>query len=82
MLTVLLATLALVALVMVAMAVGTLITGRNLRGSCGGAGGDCLCDHLEAEGRPRPKECEGPPLAQLPTGRAVGSKGRGPASDS
>ena len=55
-----------------AMALGVMITGRRLKGSCGGVGGggDCLCDK---EGRPR--ECEKapqgePPLAQLPSSRA------------
>ena len=53
-----------------AMAIGAMVTGRRLKGSCGGVGAaDCICDR---EGRPR--ECERPtstepPLAQLPTSR-------------
>lgn len=52
------------------MAIGAMVSGRRLRGSCGGIGpggkSDCLCD---AQGRPR--RCEAPeaaepPLAQLP----------------
>ena len=40
----LLLTLGLVALVMGAMAVGVMVTGRALRGSCGGQGdADCHC---------------------------------------
>ncbi len=53
------------------MAIGAMVTGQRLKGSCGGEGGaDCICDR---EGRPR--ECERPnptgeaPLAQLPSGR-------------
>lgn len=37
--------LALVAIVMGLMAVGVVMSGRSLRGSCGGVGsGDCACD--------------------------------------
>jgi hypothetical protein len=37
--------LALVAIVMGLMAVGVIMSGRSLRGSCGGVGsGDCACD--------------------------------------
>lgn len=37
--------LALVALVMGAMAIGVIMSGKTLRGSCGGVGsGDCACD--------------------------------------
>jgi hypothetical protein len=30
--------------VMFSMAVGVLLAGRRLRGSCGGTGSDCACD--------------------------------------
>ena len=39
-----LATLALFLLIVGAMAVGVLVTGRSLRGSCGGTGEGCECD--------------------------------------
>lgn len=50
----LLLTVATVSALMAIMAVGVVLTGKELRGSCGGVAGKfCLCD---AEGRPR--ECE------------------------
>jgi len=42
--TVLLLTIAVIAIAMGAMAVGVAVSGRRLRGSCGGVGGDCACD--------------------------------------
>lgn len=39
-----LVTLAIVAIAMAAMAIGVAVSGRRLRGSCGGVGGDCACD--------------------------------------
>ncbi len=37
-------------IVMLAMAIGVMVSGRRLRGSCGGVGsGDCAC---EAAGKP------------------------------
>jgi hypothetical protein len=40
-----LATLAVMAAVMLALGVGSLLSGRRLRGSCGGVGSpDCECD--------------------------------------
>lgn len=33
-----------IALVMAAMAIGVAITGRRLKGSCGGVGGSCECE--------------------------------------
>jgi len=33
-----------IALVMAAMAIGVVITGRRLKGSCGGVGGSCECE--------------------------------------
>jgi hypothetical protein len=38
------ATLLIVAAVMAAMAIGVVVSGRQLRGSCGGIGKDCECD--------------------------------------
>ncbi len=47
----LLLTLVLVGLLMLAMAVGVIFKGRELKGSCGGVGGaECVC---EREGTPR-----------------------------
>lgn len=41
----LLVTLSVVALVMGAMAIGVMISGKRLKGSCGGEGGpDCACE--------------------------------------
>jgi hypothetical protein len=50
----LLLTITVIALLMGMMAVGVMLSGKELRGSCGGVGQKfCLCD---AQGRPR--ECE------------------------
>ena len=38
------ATLLIFAGVMAAMSIGVAVTGRRLRGSCGGTGKDCECD--------------------------------------
>lgn len=51
--TVLLLSFGLMAFLMLAMAVGVLLGGKELKGSCGGVGGDCACD---AAGIPR--KCE------------------------
>ena len=40
----LIATLALMAAAMLAMAVGVVFSGRRLKGSCGGVDRDCSCD--------------------------------------
>jgi hypothetical protein len=37
-------TVVLIALAMSAMAIGVAISGRRLRGSCGGVGGECACE--------------------------------------
>ena len=37
------ATLVIFAAVLSAMASGVIVQGRRLKGSCGGAGGDCTC---------------------------------------
>ena len=52
--TTLLLTFILIGLIMVAMAVGVMVSGRRLRGSCGGPGADC---HCRAEGI-SPESCE------------------------
>ncbi len=31
------------------MAIGTIVSGRNLKGSCGGTGKDCSCSSVEKE---------------------------------
>ncbi len=53
------------------MAIGAMVHGRRLKGSCGGLGpnADCLC---AKEGRPPEckKEPSEPPLAQLPSSRS------------
>ncbi len=45
--TILLLTFVLIGLIMLAMAIGVMVSGRRLRGSCGGQGADC---HCRAEG--------------------------------
>lgn len=42
--TVVLLTVAIIAIAMGAMAIGVAVSGRRLRGSCGGVGGDCACE--------------------------------------
>ena len=48
----------LIALIMLAMAIGVMVSGRRLRGSCGGPGANCHCradgispDLCERDGR-------------------------------
>ena len=41
---VLLLTVAVIAIAMAAMAIGVAVSGRRLKGSCGGVGGDCECE--------------------------------------
>ena len=41
---VLLLTIAVMAIAMAAMAVGVAVSGRKLKGSCGGVGSDCACE--------------------------------------
>lgn len=43
-----LATLAIFALVVLAMALGAIAQGKKLKGSCGGAGKECECSPLAA----------------------------------
>lgn len=47
MITVFLATLLLLGGVMAVLALGLFLSGRSLRGSCGGAGGECACKRPE-----------------------------------
>lgn len=52
------------AAVMAAMAIGVIVHGRHLKGSCGGVGGDCPCDEAaqrECELKRRAAEREGRP---------------------
>jgi hypothetical protein len=51
----LLTTIAVMALMMLAMALGVLVSGRRLKGSCGGIGGDCECDAAGRAACPRTK---------------------------
>jgi hypothetical protein len=53
--TILLLTLAVFAVAMLAMGLGVMLTGRRLRGSCGGlASGSCVC---KAQGIEIPADC-------------------------
>lgn len=57
--TVLLLTLGITAIVMSGMAVGVVFGRKELKGSCGGVGGDCACENA---GKPRAcKDGKGPP---------------------
>jgi hypothetical protein len=47
-----LATLAIFGLVTLAMAVGVIVQGRRLKGSCGGPEGSCTCSALAARSCP------------------------------
>jgi len=47
-----LATLVIFGTVLSAMAVGVVLQGRRLRGSCGGTGQDCSCSPLAARACP------------------------------
>jgi hypothetical protein len=49
------ATIGLIGLIMAAMAVGVMFSGRPLRGSCGGMGKDCSCSAEERQGCPKAK---------------------------
>ncbi len=51
--------------IMLAMAVGVIFTGRALKGSCGGVGGSCPCDEAG-----KPGACtdgKGPPKTSITT---------------
>lgn len=49
----LLLTLAVIAIVMIVMALGVMLSGKRLRGSCGGVGTACACEKagIPAENR-------------------------------
>ena len=51
--TTLLLTMGLIATLMAGMAVGVIVSNRELRGSCGGTGLDCECDEKGI-----PRQCE------------------------
>ena len=51
--TTLLLTIALIALLMLAMSLGVMISNRELQGSCGGVGSSCACDEANV-----PRACE------------------------
>ncbi|MDJ0864667.1 MAG: DUF539 domain-containing protein [Myxococcota bacterium] len=42
------ATLVIFGIVVLAMALGAIVQGRHLRGSCGGVGSNCQCSPIEA----------------------------------
>ena len=54
-----------IATLMLAMSVGVIVTGRSLKGSCGGVEADCAC---EKQGLPRAKDC---PLKKAVAGQSV-----------
>ena len=59
-------TLAAIAIIMTAMAIGVIVSDRVLKGSCGGVGDDCACaDAAEESGEEfRPgSACENPPIS-------------------
>ena len=43
-------TLGIFAFMMFAMAIGVILSGRTLKGSCGGVGGNCPCDEAGTPG--------------------------------
>ena len=50
------ATLVIFVAVLSAMALGVIVQGRRLRGSCGGVGGDCTCSVLAVRACPIRRE--------------------------
>jgi hypothetical protein len=64
MMLVLLLTISVIAIVMGAMAIGVIMSGRKLKGSCGGIGESCACDRA---GIPRERRaCMAPPASTTP----------------
>jgi len=59
---VLLLTIAVIAIAMAAMAIGVAISGRRLKGSCGGVEGDCHCDVTNCRS---PKKAAKPALEEI-----------------
>ena len=51
-----LATAAIFGLVVLAMALGAIVQGKKLKGSCGGTGRDCECSPLAARACPLRRE--------------------------
>jgi len=58
-LTTFLATLVVFGFAVIAMAIGVMVQGRRLQGSCGGAERDCACSVLEARRCARRRAAEG-----------------------
>ena len=53
-------TMGLVALLMVGMAIGVIVSNRRLAGSCGGADADCICEKKERGECPHDGPNDGP----------------------
>ena len=64
------ATIALVALIMSAMAVGVMFSNKELKGSCGGVGGACACEEAGTPGACATAPSVDPDLYQ-PPGRVM-----------
>jgi len=58
-LTTFLATLVVFGFAVVGMAIGAMVQGKRLQGSCGGTDRDCLCSALEARRCARRRAAEG-----------------------
>lgn len=58
-------TVGLIALLMGGMAIGVIVSGRRLAGSCGGTGADCLCEKKERGECPNDKKNALPPNERL-----------------
>ena len=58
-------TIVAIASIMFAMSLGVILTGRRLKGSCGGVGSDCEC---EIQGLSRAKDC---PLKKIAVEQSV-----------
>jgi hypothetical protein len=58
-LTTFLATLVVFGFAVVAMAIGVMVQGKRLQGSCGGSDRDCVCSALEARRCARRRTAEG-----------------------
>lgn len=54
---ILLLTAAVLAIAMGAMAIGVIVSGKRLRGSCGGAGDACACDQAGVPPDQRATSC-------------------------
>ena len=58
-------TVGLIALLMGGMAIGVIVSGRRLAGSCGGTGADCLCEKKERGECPNAQKNALPPCERL-----------------